>query len=973
MTASPPSPNLGKNTATNKGYTTTARLSALIPTLTTELSPVTVCQPAISASGPLLSIQGNQAATAAIPSTGVWVAPDLNNGANYTVQVEVFGAGGGGGGGDSTTGGGGGGGGEYALEQQFTVTPGQSYVWIVAPTPVGGSASANASLGGQNGSLTIFDVAAVSPTSTTGVVANGGQAGDESAPGSGGAGGTGSTNTIHFDGGAGADNSGDVGSDNPLNLIAVDGPTYWTPSGPSPEAIRFFYIFNDDHGRVEINDASGNDYSATVTRIQEVNLGLTTPTAPQQSCAFGDSQQIFNTPLPGNPSTCVQFESPSLTEAAGKITGGNAAFGGTDFTISGWIQPDASGTWGNTAQNSYAVIVANTQDYSGNNMSGVALYLVQEDSKDNPSWVLAGAVGNGTSRTLCTTPLTPTPGTWYYVVMTWVSGTLKLYVNSVLESTATNTYTNVPNGAYNLTFGLDPGTTANWYFGSMSNFWFGYGAAAGTATLDVAYGVSPPTGGAGGGASGDAGGAGGAGAAGAGAGGGNGGTAANVTGALSGTTTPGTDGVAGATGGETNVSPANPPGGGGGGSGNTTGSPPDVMTITVPFTTAATYCGVDAGAASGNVFSAPLEGTNTQLFYGGASSDSASGSKNSMLLLPPGLLKTLNPQAPNGPAYQILSVSLTMTNAMVSQTVTNICEMSYSEDTTLPANYVADDFTGVLGDIPFRVQDTTVTYDLTWNTDFVEALQGMEGVTTGAIILGPGNTPSFDAYNATTGASYYGAVYGPGSFDSDGNSLAPYLTIVYVESESFPNQGTPGGYGQITVAQVDNTAVPVFAIEPYAITAVPTPPVTGAPSQVFAQGATGPITTWDATQTDGLVFVPETWHTMAGFSTGYAHDSPAPSYRIYPDSTVGLAGVVSVAANTSSNIVCSAFDSFDSGNYYPLSQKKFLCAASANSTSSDYVELTISTSGELQCTGGAAGSTTAFTFNLDGVRFPLDY
>lgn len=117
----------------------------------------------------------------------------------------------------------------------------------------------------------------------------------------------------------------------------------------------------------------------------------------------------------------------------------------------------------------------------------------------------------------------------------------------------------------------------------------------------------------------------------------------------------------------------------------------------------------------------------------------------------------------------------------------------------------------------------------------------------------------------------------------------------------------------------------------------------------------------------GMFVTADTWHGMPAFNTGYSHGSPAPSYKIYPDGTVSFAGVCSVAASTSSNNMVAAFGS---SAYCPVSIKKFLCPTSVPGNLS--VELTVNPSGELQVSGGPAGGSSAFTFNIDCVRFPLD-
>ena len=209
MASVSPNPNLGKSQALNVAQNTVSRLATIVPSLTTQLSPVTVYQPGatggvgnelIASAGQPVNVNG---------SYGVWVAPDfLGNGQEYYVQVECFGAGGGGGGGSSTAGGGGGGGGEYACETQYPVKPGQSYAYVVGLPGTGGvnnSTQINPGAAGTNGGTTLFDTDRNINASSlaNGVVAYGGQGGDQDGIGIGGAGGTGSPNLITFDGGLG--------------------------------------------------------------------------------------------------------------------------------------------------------------------------------------------------------------------------------------------------------------------------------------------------------------------------------------------------------------------------------------------------------------------------------------------------------------------------------------------------------------------------------------------------------------------------------------------------------------------------------------------------------------------------------------------------------------------------------------------------------------------------------------------------
>src|ERR1700733_5113704 len=76
----PPSPKLAEATALSKSQATGTRLDALVPTLTTVLSPVTVYQPGGTVGGQLATpTAGVGYSTDTDPADfyGVWVAPDL--------------------------------------------------------------------------------------------------------------------------------------------------------------------------------------------------------------------------------------------------------------------------------------------------------------------------------------------------------------------------------------------------------------------------------------------------------------------------------------------------------------------------------------------------------------------------------------------------------------------------------------------------------------------------------------------------------------------------------------------------------------------------------------------------------------------------------------------------------------------------------------------------------------------------------
>jgi hypothetical protein len=547
MASVPPNPNLGKSQALNIAQTTVQRLATIVPSLTTALSPVTVYQP-----GPGTGVGNELTAYPGAPVTvsasyGIWIAPDLNgDGSAYYVQVECFGAGGGAGGGSAAAGGGGGGGGEYACETQYLVKPGVSYGYVVGLPGTGGannSTEVNPGSAGTDGGNTIFDIAGLARAG--GVLANGGEGGDQTAVGIGGPGGTGSDNSIHFDGGNGGTNSSHNGSDNPLTLAVVSG--MFAGNTLNKNIIPAWYIFNETGPTGgKFNDSSLHGNSGTVTNYTG-GYGLDSTVTPTQVPAFAEAANPPLLPVAQAKAICGEIKIGALTSPAAKITAPTFSYSGTRLTMSMWVQCDPSGVWGNSAAGSIAVLSANTQNYTGNTMSGYALFLENQGTAPSPNWVLNAAVGNGSRQTLVTSSaLTPTPSTWYYVVMTYNSGTLTLYVNGTSAGTATSSgYTSVPSGAFAPTLAMDPGSSTNWFFGSITNAWWATDAAT-SSLVAQAYGLTPPTGGAGGGASGGPSANGGAGISASGGTGGAAGTPATQPASLASTTTPAMSGYPGA-------------------------------------------------------------------------------------------------------------------------------------------------------------------------------------------------------------------------------------------------------------------------------------------------------------------------------------------------------------------------------------------------------------------------------------------
>lgn len=841
MAAIPPKPSLTKSTALAKTQATLVRLQTLLPTTVTELSPVTVYEPSASVSGLLF------APTELLPNIagfyGVWTAPDLNNGAPYQIQVECFGPGGGAGGGIATAGGGGGGGGEYACEPTLTVSPNINYAYCVGVSGTGGcnNSSAEAAQQGTSGSQTVFDLAGLAIPG--GVIANPGQPGDIGSTGIGGPGGTGSTNSIHADGGAGGTNQSGLGSDNPLTLAQTS--AFFVGNTLSTSIVKAWYIFNDGPDNTfEFNDSSTLHNTATVT-TSSTGIHILQGNAPAQVPAYSTAANPPHAPNATTAGCSSLWNGANNSQYAGYAQAPIFTFAGTKLTISCWLQCDPTGTWGNNAANGVGTVAANSKNYyTFGNFGGYGLFFLNTGTSANPNWFLYFNVGNASAANFVRVAMTPVVGTWYYVVATFNSGTIKLYVNGTSVGTAAAGFTSLPGAAYNTRIGANPAATTQYYFGYMSNIWFADDCAQ-PALVTQAFGTTSPTGGAGGGASGGPGGTGGAGATATAGTGGAGGTAAAVPASLSSIRTAGNNGMVGWNAGQGFAgSPSNGAGGGGGGD---MPSNPASTTLVIPFTTAATYNGIDA-AFPGAPYSSNQQTASGGLFTGGVSGDSASGSKNTMMLMPSGLAKTLGNNA-----WSIQQIFITFTNANPTNAVDTILEFAYSNDTVLPQSYTGVSATEYVGNALIPAGSNTVTYDLT-NSDLAAHI--LAGTAT-ALIFGPTDNPTFDAYSATTGAQFYNEIYGVGATDNSGNSLQPFLTVV-LQKTLTTQIGGGGGVGAISLTQITDTGQPVAFAQPFA--------GTDGQGNTYGAGFTGAINNWNPALASPSIL--ETWHTVGNGSTG---------------------------------------------------------------------------------------------------------
>lgn len=959
MASTSPSPKLGKTTALNKAQSTLTRLSALIPSLTTDLSPVTVYQPGASIGNEL------NAPTAALPNIagfyGVWIAPDLNgDGSDYYIQVECIGGGGGAGGGSTTSGGGGGGGGEYACEDQYPVTPGNSYAYVVGLPGSGGFNNNNSGAedfspgaSGTAGGTTIFDIAGLGLAG--GVVANGGQGGDQNAVGIGGQGGTGSANSIHFNGGAGGTNNSINGSDNPLGLIQATG--LFQNNTLDTTKITAWYIMNDSTFTAETrNDATLQGRTAAITNFTSGGFGTceTSPAAPAQVPAFTSPAGTYG-PNPTKLDWASKFKNNGVGSLSGRLQCPSFGFSGKFTTISAWIQPDVNSgapIWTNPASNNYGVIAANATGYSIsgiNHNAGEALFIYNAGTPSAPAWFLYFYAGNGTASHLINVNLRAVLNTWYSIQATFNNGTMTLYVNGSSVASGSAGFTTIPQSNLPMAIGLDPSSNISQLFAAISNVWFATDSITATG-VSQAFGLTPPTAGAGGGASGGPSAAGGMGQSGSGAVAGAGGTGATQPASLASTTTAAQSGFAGANAGLGNSAPLTPSGGpyggGGGGSGDMP-SAPAMTVLTIPFTTAATYSGTDAinGNADQlynvNLQNRPGGNVNSVLYAGGLANDSASGSKNSMLLLPKGIAAQLG----NGTIYTISQVFLTFTNAFPDNTGDSLLEFGYSSDTVLPQTYNGSSLIEYVGAALIESGAGTITYDLT-QSDLPTFLAN--GTAT-AFILGPGSAPSFDAYNAPTGPQFYASIYGPGAYDTYGNPQFPYLTVV-LQKTLTTQQGSAGSEGAIQITSINNTGTPVAAMEPFDII--------DPGGNEFAEGFTGPITAFDPATLTSPPLKPEQPHNTVGINSFVTNPTgfPGMQYWMGPDKMVHISGCFqnpSSGGPTATNffVLPSA--------YAPVHTRMFLVASQTGSTSPEHVSVQIDNAGNMSMRNIPAGTTVA--------------
>jgi hypothetical protein len=471
-------------------------------------------------------------------------------------------------------------------------------------------------------------------------------------------------------------------------------------------------------------------------------------------------------------------------------------------------------------------------------------------------------------------------------VCTFNSGAMTMYVNGVSVATASLGASSIPAGAYNQVIGGNPGDgPTDYFFGYISNLWVATGVME-QAGVTAAYGSTSPTGGAGGGGSGSAGGAGFEGNNASAGLGGSGGAAVVLPTQYASIRTAGNAGANGANAGASGSNTTSL-GAGGAGGGDMAASPATV-TLTVPFASAATYCGTDS-SSPGALYNASQQSGNSLIVTGGISTDQASGSKNTLVLLPKGIASSLG----NG-KWTVQQITLTLTNSLLSN-VDTVLEFAYTADTSLPQTYTGSDIVEYVGAVPLDSGENTVTIDLTQSN--LGAL--IQNGSCTALCFGPANNPTFDAYNATTGAQFYCQVYGPGAVDNFGNSLQPYLTITLQETLTTQHGGR-GGSGAIRITSLAEATTPVTMVQPFA--------GTDSGGNQYASGLTGATTAYNPSSLTPGSYIPETWHTIgtegSSFGTGWSLIGNAGQpiqFMLDTHGNVHLNGAVNCASGTAEN------------------------------------------------------------------------
>lgn len=837
-------PKLAVSIPLSKVNTTAARLDALVPNLASDLSPSLVYLP--GANDKVVknaSILGS--------SDYGWTAPDLNDGQPYTVQVECFGAGGGGGGGSVTgTGGGaGGGGGEYACEPLYPVVPGETYSYFAGKGGTGGKTSSllagATAIPGSDGQPTAFDLRGKGITG--GVVANGGQGGDPSVPGTPGNGGTGSANSVHFDGGNGGGLSG--------SSTYTDNP--WVQMADVNDLFLWYRL--DDSIRKGIDySLNWNDATSIFTTATGFVNNSATGGIPSQTPVIGIG------PNGGNPANAGKeaagyswkFDRGTSDHGGGYLAAPSFTFGGPGWVTLGfsiWVKglSNARSTtdWGSSAQGQSSIIVGNA-DSDSMSRGGWCLGI---NSDGTPVFKVNSNVGTYILNTATT--LNAQDGNWHMISCTYVAGTasgMNMYVDGVLAATknTNNGSTDFTGGPEPIALGMDKASSGYYYNGYLSNFYLMHLETYNSTQVGNSFGSAgaTATGGAGGGASGGSAGA-----------GNNGSNATSSSGAAGGTSTAAsqlginTGSGAGGAGGNSGAAGSNAPAsapysGGGGGAGAKATAPPSQFSIEVPCSMSASYAGLDAsGAASGQLYTVSADPNANEndpwyntaakqdaICYSGGSGDGPfKGSMNTLVTFPAlsavdgnsgqvtdylssadwSLLKVFLKLTVETTSASILAVSTWDSNAIIG---------ALDSDTTLSTWGYGG--INLLAYIPAGVAGRQILVDLTGTTILSTMVSSAYGNTfsqSGHMLMGAGlligtlqgstanQVNIHGAWNADEAPDWYTAFHGA---DASNPELSAALEISYQAAGNTLVAAGNGADGYIVVRFINPKGTPVASV-----------------------------------------------------------------------------------------------------------------------------------------------------------------
>lgn len=904
------------------------RLTALVPTLASDLSPsLSYLSTA--------SVQINERGTDT--PEFAWTAPDLNNGEPYTIQVECIGGGGGGGGGSPTVGAGGGGGGEYACETQYPIVPGETYSYYAGLGAVAGqSGSASTATGdsllpGGNGDMTHFDLRGKGMDG--GVQANGGQGGDQSGIGVGGRGGTGSANTIHFDGGGGGSPTSGVMSDNPI----------LGTSDALSSTILWWRLDDNDTGDLYARDFTEfNRHSVSRVRNSGAIVAPTKEIACPVQVPFGAATTWDGVAKAGEKQgNCWKWDHGSGSGyIGGLVAASDPGSALSNLSVSCWVKglstASSATDWGDSSSGQ-KMLVGN-KDITISNDKGWNLFIDVGTAQ-----VKFGATDSGGSTTShsCAAPAA-NDGNWHMITVTWKPGSnnVVLYIDGVAASTSTTGLTTIAPGNQPIMIGFNQPTLSASFKGYMSNVWIST-AYKTSAYVSAAFGTTPATGGGGGGASG---GSSGTGAVGAnpvttvGGAGGSGG-AASQPGINHGGGTGGNGGNATVTNGATAGSAGPPTGGGGGGSGTKAGTG-ITYTAYIPCNMSASYAGFDSqGANGGQLYSlsanpqqditSPWYSTAAQqeanAFAGGRGDSPFQGSMFSILTFP--AFNAINGNAPAGGLPIPLSdSSWTLDDLSLQLTVnttaaTNLVIGTWKSNAifaSLPNTNAA--LTGatyglhnklLLVHIEAGDAGRQVTIDLSTVsailTDFTN-----QGSTTGCgLILGQllGTdvpTYGFGAWNADEAEDWRTEFYGANAADT---TTSATLIVKYHAAAGTKNNGGKGAAGYIVLTYVNSQGTPVATVLPAAIT--------DAGGHALGAGFTADSTSYQVWHPGSNPRTLETWQVVSSYTGTWTRlDSTSDiRYQMVPGNKVHILG--RLVCNTTFAATNSVLFTISSTSYRP--------------------------------------------------------